>query len=444
MRSASRFLSVQFGEAPNPSREFRLAWNRPTCRSSRRPKRPLGQSLYTLDGPIAGHLKLEFTLQLKTAAGKQPDCRIQLSATYDPQRRQRESMPATVLAALKLPAEKRSKQQLEQVATYYRSISPALARLRAELAAAEKSKPKPPTLPIMRELPEKARRESFVLIKGNFMVRGELVEPGLPAALHPWPAGAPHNRLGLARWLVDKNNPLTARVAVNRFWSQLLGRGLVETEEDFGSQGAPPSHPELLDWLATEFMARGWDVKQLLRLIVHSSTYRQSSRTTPALLARDPLNRLFARGPRFRLEAEMVRDQALALSGLLSRKLYGPSVFPPQPEGLWQAAFNGRAHLVHEQRRRSLSPRAVYLLAAQRAVSVDGHVRRSQPRTVYHAPHPHQHAAASPGDAQRSGICGSGAGAGPADCARRGQQPDRSRPLGACSCAWCASRTTSK
>jgi Protein of unknown function (DUF1553) len=155
------------------------------------------------------------------------------------------------------------------------------------------------------------------------------------------PAGAPVDRLALARWLVDPKNPLTARVAVNRYWAQLFGAGLVETEEDFGTQGEPPSHPELLDWLAVRYRESGWDTKALLRLIVTSATYRQSSRARPELLEKDPRNRLLARAPRIRLEAEMVRDQALALSGLLSRKVGGPSIFPPQPAGLWQAAFNG-------------------------------------------------------------------------------------------------------
>jgi hypothetical protein len=180
------------------------------------------------------------------------------------------------------------------------------------------------------------------MIKGSFLNVGDKVEPGVPAAFHAWPADAPLNRLGVARWLVDPNNPLTARVAVNRYWAQLFGAGLVETEEDFGTQGELPSHPELLDWLASEYVRLGWDTKALLRRIVTSATYRQSTKVSPDALARDPRNRLLTRGPRFRLEAEMVRDQALALSGLLSRKLYGPSVFPPQPPGLWQAAFNGQ------------------------------------------------------------------------------------------------------
>jgi hypothetical protein len=178
------------------------------------------------------------------------------------------------------------------------------------------------------------------MIKGSYLSPGEPVQPGVPEAFHPLTKGAPLNRMGVARWLVDPDNPLTARAAVNRYWAELFGTGLVETEEDFGTQGEPPSHPELLDWMAVEFMHRGWDTKAMLRLIVTSASYRQSARVTPELATRDPRNRLLTRGPRLRLEAEMVRDQALALAGLLSRKMKGPSVFPPQPGGLWQAAFN--------------------------------------------------------------------------------------------------------
>ena len=150
------------------------------------------------------------------------------------------------------------------------------------------------------------------------------------------------NRLGVALWLVSPDNPLTARVHANRLWGQLFGTGLVETQEDFGTMGQPPSHPELLDWLATEFQQTlKWDQKAFLKLLVTSATYRQSSVLRPEVKEKDPLDRLLARYPRRRLEAESVRDQALALSGLLSHKMLGPSVFPPQPEGLWQAAFNG-------------------------------------------------------------------------------------------------------
>jgi hypothetical protein len=217
----------------------------------------------------------------------------------------------------------------------------ALVRVN-EILVLERSRPAVPTVPVMQELPKSRRRESHVLVKGNFLSPGEAVEPGLPAAFPGLPRGAPADRSGVARWLVDPDNPLTARVAANRYWAQLFGAGLVETEEDFGTQGEPPSHPELLDWLATEYVRLGWDTKALLRLLVTSATYRQSSAVTPEVLARDPHNRLLSRGPRYRLDADAVRDQALALSGLLSRKMHGPSVFPPQPAGLWQAAFNGQ------------------------------------------------------------------------------------------------------
>jgi hypothetical protein len=194
----------------------------------------------------------------------------------------------------------------------------------------------------MVELPPDRRRTTNVMVKGNFLDKGEKVDPGIPSSFHALPPGAALDRLGVAKWVVSPENPLTARVAVNRFWGQLWGTGLVATEEDFGTQGELPSHPELLDWLATEYVRIGWDTKALLKLMVTSAAYRQSSRVTPELIAKDPKNRLLSRGPRFRLEAEMVRDQALAVSGLLSRKVGGPSVYPPQPPGLWQAAFNGQ------------------------------------------------------------------------------------------------------
>jgi len=154
------------------------------------------------------------------------------------------------------------------------------------------------------------------------------------------------DRLALARWLVDPSNPLTARVAVNRYWQMFFGSGLVKTVDDFGSQGESPSHPELLDWLATEFVRIGWDIKQLQKTIVMSATYRQSSKVTPALLQKDPENRLLARGPRLRLPAEMIRDQALAASGLLVEKIGGPSVWPYQPAGLWKELTGGEDYKI--------------------------------------------------------------------------------------------------
>ena len=184
-------------------------------------------------------------------------------------------------------------------------------------------------------------RETHVLVRGSHNVKGALVSPDVPSCLHPLSAGQPANRLGLARWLVDSRNPLMGRVVMNRMWAQLFGRGIVETGEDFGVQGEPPSHPELLDWLATEFFEQRLSLKAMQRLIVTSATYRQSSRVTPLRLEKDPYNRLFSRGPRFRMEAEMVRDQALAISGLLKQTIGGPSVFPYQPEGIWFAPYSG-------------------------------------------------------------------------------------------------------
>ena len=193
-----------------------------------------------------------------------------------------------------------------------------------------------PTAMIMDELPEP--RPTFVLDRGNYNAPGEPVTAGVPEALlsTPWPVGAPHNRLGLARWLTQPDHPLTARVVVNRFWAQLFGTGLVKTLEDFGYQSEWPSHPELLDTLARDFIDGGWNTKALLKTIVLSATYRQSSATTPALTARDPENRLLARGPRVRLPAELIRDQALAVSGLLTPQIGGPSVYPYQPEKLYE------------------------------------------------------------------------------------------------------------
>ena len=199
-----------------------------------------------------------------------------------------------------------------------------------------------PTVPVMRELDPDKRRKTHLQIRGNYLDLGSEVRPGVPAAFHALPEGWEANRLGLAHWLVDEANPLTARVLANRYWEQLFGVGLVETSEEFGSQGSPPSHGKLLDWLAVDLMENGWDLKRLLRQMVSSTAYRQSSKIDSSLLERDPQNRLLARGPRFRISAEMVRDQTLFLSGLLSRKMYGPPVMPPQPEVARKTAFGGK------------------------------------------------------------------------------------------------------
>ncbi len=195
--------------------------------------------------------------------------------------------------------------------------------------------------PVMKELPPEMRRTTRLFERGSFLAKRQVVKPGIPSALPPLSADAPRTRLGLAEWLVSADNPLTARVTVNRFWEQLFGTGIVESLEDFGTQGAAPSHPLLLDYLAVRFQeTHDWSVKSLLREIVTSATYRQDSRATSEILERDPLNRLLARGPRFRLSAEQIRDQALFVSGLLSDKMFGPGVKPPQPEGLWQNPYD--------------------------------------------------------------------------------------------------------
>ena len=191
-----------------------------------------------------------------------------------------------------------------------------------------------PTVMVMAE--SNPPKETHLLIRGAYDHPGEKVEPGIPGALPRLPGGAPNNRLGFARWLVSPDNPLLARVTMNRFWQMYFGTGIVKTTEDFGSQGEYPSHPELLDWLATEFMRSGWDTKAMQKLIVMSATYRQSSKATPELVEHDPENRLLARGPRLRLPAEMIRDQALYVAGLLAEKVGGPSVKPYQPAGLWK------------------------------------------------------------------------------------------------------------
>jgi hypothetical protein len=189
------------------------------------------------------------------------------------------------------------------------------------------------------------RRDSFILKRGAYDQYGDKVQPGVPAALPAMKPEWPRNRLGLAYWLTDRSNPLTARVAVNRFWQMLFGTGLVKTVEDFGSQGEWPVYVDVLDWLAVEFMDKSWDVKGILKTIVMSGTYRQSSAVTPELLQKDPENRLLARGARVRLPAEMVRDQALAVSGLLVETTGGPSVKPYQPPGLWQELSGGRGYI---------------------------------------------------------------------------------------------------
>lgn len=251
--------------------------------------------------------------------------------------------PATILALLRTPADQRTDAQRAELTKHYLGIAPELKADRDRLTTVKKqlADVKPyTTVPIQRELASDQHRKTLFQYRGNFLDTGPEVTEGVPAAFHALPADhSQPDRMALAKWLVDENNPLTARVIVNRYWEALFGIGIVKTSEEFGSQGDLPTHPELLDWLATEFTARDWNVKSFLKLLVTSAAYRQSSRVTPELMQRDPDNLLLARGPRFRLSAEMVRDQALFVSGLLSPKLYGPPVKPPQPQLGVSAAF---------------------------------------------------------------------------------------------------------
>ncbi|MDA1233157.1 MAG: DUF1549 and DUF1553 domain-containing protein, partial [Planctomycetota bacterium] len=217
---------------------------------------------------------------------------------------------------------------------YRLEADPSTRKLVQQIAAINKDLKQlmPDTTLVMVE--QQPLRPAYVYERGDYRQQGAEVQPGTPAVLHPMPAG-PLNRLTLSKWLVDPNNPLVARVTVNRWWSEIFGQGLVTTPEDFGIKGELPSHPELLDWLAVEFMEHNWSMKHVLKTIVLSSTYRQSSRLTPQLMEVDDQNRLLARGPRFRLDAETIRDNALAVSGLLDLKQFGAPIRPAQPDGLW-------------------------------------------------------------------------------------------------------------
>ena len=242
---------------------------------------------------------------------------------------------------LELPTEKRSERQLAALRTHYLqevdgTYRELAARIKQTAAEIEEANKPISTVMVMQDVP--TPRMTYILERGAYDApkKDQPVQPGVPAALPPLPKDAPPNRLGLARWLVDPQNPLTARVAVNRYWQMLFGEGLVRTPEDFGSQGEPPTHPELLDFLAVDFVQHGWNVKRLIKQMVMSQAYRQTSRITSELLARDAENRLLARGPRFRLPGELLRDNALAAAGLLNLKVGGPSVRIYQPERLWE------------------------------------------------------------------------------------------------------------
>lgn len=287
-----------------------------------------------------GLSKVEVVLEQQSIYRQHTIGRLRLSFTHSPSPTLG-VLPSDIRDLMSKPA--RTAAEEKRVLEHFRTASAELRPVREKIAATQadlqKLQAQIPTALVMMDKPTDKPLAAYMRTRGEFLSKAEVVTAGTPAILPPLRAAKP-NRLSLARWLVSKENPLTARVQINRMWEQYFGRGIVETSEDFGTQGARPSHPKLLDWLATEFMRNGWNMKAIHRLIVTSSTYRQSSALTPVLLRKDPLNTLLARGPRFRMEAEMIRDNALAAAGLLNPKIGGPSVYPFQPEGVWDNPFS--------------------------------------------------------------------------------------------------------
>jgi hypothetical protein len=290
-------------------------------------------AVFTLAAPLADvsdlHIQMLFERYYSAGLG-----RFRISVTTDTRPAVARDMPGDVEDILLIPEEKRTADQKQRLLQQFLMTAPELAKERAEIDRLRKQLPAHPTTLVMAERPPENPRPTFLHNRGEFLQPREPVEPSVFSILPPLPKDAPRNRLGLARWLVSPENPLTGRVTMNRQWAAFFGRGIVPTLQDFGYQGERPSHPALLDWLAVELVKQGWSMKRMHKMIVMSATYRQASRVTPERLAKDPNNTLLAHGPRVRLEAEQLRDAVLRASGLLSEKVGGPSVFPPQPPGV--------------------------------------------------------------------------------------------------------------
>ena len=293
------------------------------------------QATFLTRSPLGDEDETELTMRLdQHYGGCRTIGRLRISAmTGEPSAA---VLPDAIVTILKQPAAKRTAKQRQALATHFASLNPKLNQLRErqkELLNQIKNQPQLTTLVMVEQ--EKPRMNR-VFNRGNFKDPAEKVSAQTPQVLHQFSPGLPRNRLGLARWLTAPENPLTARVTVNRWWAEFFGRGIVTTKEDFGTQGERPSHPELLDYLAYELVNHGWSRKSVHKLIVMSATYCQSSRATGKAWQQDPGNELLARGPRFRLSAETIRDNALVVSGLMTHKLGGPPVYPPQPAGIWR------------------------------------------------------------------------------------------------------------
>ena len=278
--------------------------------------------------------KYDESIALTGGKGNIGRFRISVTTSKDPVA---DPLPEKVRRILAIPAGKRTKEEQHEVFGFYRTGVKEWADANNEIKEIMNEWPSGPTTIALS--PRNTPRITRVFKRGDWKRPGDPVEPGTPASLHPFPANAPRNRLGLAGWIVDKNNPLTARVIVNRIWQQYFGVGLVTTPEDFGTRCEKPSHPELLDWLARELIENGWSIKHIHRLIVNSAVYRQSSKITQEAQEKDPSNIWLARAPRIRVEAEIIRDIALKASGLLEPKIGGPPVFPPIPDGVLNLGY---------------------------------------------------------------------------------------------------------
>ena len=268
--------------------------------------------------------------------------RFRISVTTDARPAGARDLPEELDALLMIPDANLTAEQRAALRQEFLLALPEHKEEAARIRALRKPA-QPQTTLGFRERPPEAPRPTFIHNRGEYLQPTDAVTPGVPAFLNPLADDPKRDRLAFARWLVSPENPLTARVIVNRQWAAFFGRGIVKTTEDFGYQSEAPTHPELLDWLAVEFVKQGWSLKRLHRLIVTSATYRQSSHVTPAMLAADRDGRLLSRFPRVRLDAEIIRDAALASSGLLAEKIGGPSVYPPQPGGVTEAAYGGKA-----------------------------------------------------------------------------------------------------
>jgi Protein of unknown function (DUF1553)/Protein of unknown function (DUF1549)/Planctomycete cytochrome C len=289
--------------------------------------------VFNLAEPIrkAGKLDLSMLFEKYYAAGLG---KFRVSVTTDDKKAEARGVSDELLPLVRKDPKQLSETDRFLLRNHFLSVAPELKAKRDEIQKLRDSIPKFPTALVMEERPAHYPRTTFIHKRGEFTQPTDAVKPGVPAFLPPTPAGATADRLAFARWLVASDNPLTARVTVNRAWAAFFGRGIVRTTEDFGFQGEPPTHPELLDWLAVEFIRGGWSMKKLHKRIVLSATYQQSSKVSAELLEKDPKNELLTRGPRLRLDAELVRDNVLKGSGLLSPKVGGPSVFPPQPPSI--------------------------------------------------------------------------------------------------------------